>query len=86
MSDKLKGNVDTYLDALEDEIERVKHQRNNIPYSHSEYLKSWDEYITHLESLRVEACLLMEFEDEEDSTQHIDTKFEVTVLGDEADE
>jgi len=59
---KLKGSVDGYLTALGDEIERVKIQRARIPFSHSEYLKSWDEYLSHLENLKIEACLLFDFE------------------------
>lgn len=79
---KLKGSVSQYLDALEDEIERVKHQRAGVPFSHSEYLASWDEYLAHLENLKVEACLLLDFE-EYDVTGHEDTVAESILLGDE---
>ena len=82
---KLKGNVDSYLIALEDEIERVKHQRSQVPFSHREHLKSWDEYIAHLENLRVEACLLMEFEEPDDGRMSNDI-VEVIMLKDEEDE
>ena len=59
---KLKGSVSAYLTALDDEIERVKTQRG-IPYEvFSGKFTSWDEYLTHLENVKVEACLLMEFE------------------------
>ena len=79
---KLKGSVASYLNALEDEIDRVKSQRGGVPFSHSEYLKNWDEYLAHLENLRVEACLLMDFE-EDDVTGHEDTVAEAILLADE---
>ena len=79
---KLGGNVDQYLKALEDEIERAKHQRDNVAYikrMHVSFdtlndveavdasmLGKWDDYIEYLENLRVEACLLFDFEQEDE--------------------
>ena len=82
---RLKGSVAQYLSALEDEIERIKHQRERVPFSHKDHLKSWDEYLDHLENLRVEACLLMEFE-VDDVSGHEDTVAEAILLEDEDDE
>lgn len=82
---KLKGSVGTYLTVLEEEIERAKSKRTFVPHDRKESIDAWDAYIAHLENLRVESCLLMEFE-EDDVGEHGDTVAEVFLLGDEDEE
>lgn len=58
----LKGSLPQYLAAIEDEIERVKHQKACVPEFRESSHKSYDEYLQYLEDMKVEACLLMDFE------------------------
>ena len=62
----MKNTVDNFLKALEDEIARAKNQLKLVPPFRKESREAWTNYIKNLEDKRVEAFLLMEFDDDED--------------------
>jgi hypothetical protein len=62
---QMKGNLDGYLKAIEEEIERLKHQRLSVPGFCGELIKHYDEQIKLLEQRQLEACLLIDFEEDE---------------------
>lgn len=81
MSEQVKGSLDSYLKALEDELERAKHQRMiaargthggirswEVVEDEVSQVKWWDMYIEHLENLSAEAVLLVDFEVDESET------------------
>lgn len=62
---KLKGSVGGYLKAIEEEIERIKHQIGSVP-EWREQRSDWEAYLNHLENMKIEVCLLMDFEEEDE--------------------
>lgn len=61
---KLKYGVEGFLKSIEEEKGRVEWQRKSEMQPPVSY-DTWDEYVRYLDNLAAEACLLLEFEEDD---------------------